>query len=89
VWTSRALCPDGGCIGVIGLDGRCKVCGRAAAAPSPATTDASGNAAASVTDEAGDAVGPAPRSAARCSDAACAGAIGPDRRCDVCGKVAA
>jgi hypothetical protein len=26
----RALCPDGGCVGVIGDGGRCKVCGRAA-----------------------------------------------------------
>ena len=26
----RRLCPDGGCIGVIGDDGRCRVCGRAA-----------------------------------------------------------
>lgn len=25
----RRLCPDGACIGVIGWDGRCKVCGRA------------------------------------------------------------
>ena len=23
----RVLCPDGGCIGVVGPDGRCKVCG--------------------------------------------------------------
>jgi hypothetical protein len=23
----RELCPDGGCIGVLGPDGRCKVCG--------------------------------------------------------------
>jgi len=30
-WTSRQLCPDGNCIGVIGPDGRCKVCGRNAA----------------------------------------------------------
>ena len=29
-WTSRRLCPDGGCVGVIGPDGRCKVCGRSA-----------------------------------------------------------
>ena len=28
VWSGRALCPDGGCVGVIGADGRCKVCGR-------------------------------------------------------------
>jgi len=27
----RRLCPDGGCIGVIGSDGRCRVCGRSAA----------------------------------------------------------
>ncbi len=38
-WTARQLCPDGACIGVIGPDGRCKVCGRrtsdaAAEAPS-------------------------------------------------------
>jgi hypothetical protein len=26
----RQLCPDGSCIGVIGDDGRCRVCGRAA-----------------------------------------------------------
>ena len=25
----RELCPDGGCVGLIGADGRCKVCGRA------------------------------------------------------------
>ena len=23
----RELCPDGGCVGVVGVDGRCKVCG--------------------------------------------------------------
>ena len=27
---SRVLCPDGACVGVIGADGRCKVCGAAA-----------------------------------------------------------
>ncbi|HEX3759622.1 MAG TPA: hypothetical protein VHW23_12995 [Kofleriaceae bacterium] len=29
-WDQRQLCPDGSCIGVIGPDGTCKVCGRAA-----------------------------------------------------------
>lgn len=29
-WEQRTLCPDGGCVGVIGPDGTCKVCGRAA-----------------------------------------------------------
>ncbi len=29
-WDRRVLCPDDGCIGVIGPGGTCKVCGRAA-----------------------------------------------------------
>ncbi|HEY4182830.1 MAG TPA: hypothetical protein VGM90_38640 [Kofleriaceae bacterium] len=31
-WTSRQLCSDGGCIGVVGAGGVCKVCGKAAGA---------------------------------------------------------
>lgn len=27
-WENRTLCADGNCIGVIGADGRCKVCGK-------------------------------------------------------------
>ena len=29
-WDQRLLCPDGACVGVIGADGLCKVCGHAA-----------------------------------------------------------
>ena len=29
-WQARKLCSDGGCTGVIGEDGKCSVCGRAA-----------------------------------------------------------
>ena len=29
-WDQRELCPDGACVGVIGDDGLCKTCGRAA-----------------------------------------------------------
>jgi hypothetical protein len=29
-WDRREMCPDGACIGVIGPEGTCKVCGRAA-----------------------------------------------------------
>ena len=29
-WDQRQPCPDGACIGLIGSDGLCKVCGRAA-----------------------------------------------------------
>lgn len=32
-WNRRQLCPDGGCVGVIGPDGTCKVCGTPAATP--------------------------------------------------------
>ena len=27
-WENRILCPDGNCIGIIGPDGRCRVCGK-------------------------------------------------------------
>jgi len=27
-WDQRILCVDGNCIGIIGADGRCKLCGR-------------------------------------------------------------
>ena len=27
-WENRKLCSDGGCIGIIGSDGRCRVCGK-------------------------------------------------------------
>ncbi len=27
-WTERKLCPDDACIGVLGADDRCKVCGK-------------------------------------------------------------
>ena len=79
-WSARHLCPDGACIGVIGLDGRCKVCGRAATA--------------SAVEQAEDgAMAPAADGTAKarvdCPDAACPGAIGADGHCDVCGKVAA
>jgi hypothetical protein len=30
-WKQRKLCSDGACTGVIGDDGKCKVCGKAAA----------------------------------------------------------
>jgi hypothetical protein len=44
-WTSRQLCPDGGCIGVIGAGGKCKVCGRSASSGQPDEPDAAAPAA--------------------------------------------
>ena len=37
-WTKRILCSDGACIGVIGADGRCKVCGKPAKGEAPAAS---------------------------------------------------
>jgi hypothetical protein len=60
--TRRRLCPDGVCIGVIGADGRCKVCGRAddgspvaavgdSASPEPDLADADDDAGADATTD--------------------------------------
>jgi hypothetical protein len=38
-WSSRQLCPEGSCIGVIGTDGTCKVCGRRASPDKPISAD--------------------------------------------------
>ena len=54
-WSSRQLCPDGACIGVIGPDGRCKVCGKRAA-DAPAGAPDSTHSADSATAASGDAV---------------------------------
>jgi hypothetical protein len=102
-WGSRQLCPDGSCIGVIGADGTCKVCGRTA---SGARGGISGPAAVVAAEPApgdepsdpagdpppGDAAPPAEPAAtqhARCADPACSGMIGLDGQCEVCGKVGA
>ncbi|HEY2903383.1 MAG TPA: hypothetical protein VGL59_22555 [Polyangia bacterium] len=101
----RRLCPDGACVGLIGDDGRCKVCGTPAGAerdPAAAdsgaiTWDSSGK------DENDDMT--LPRTLADvarlddtggfnpdrqlCSDGDCLGVIGADGHCNVCGKPAA
>ena len=50
--SKRRLCPDGSCIGVVGDDGRCRVCGRDAGGGKSAAAAAGGMAAvAATTDE--------------------------------------
>jgi hypothetical protein len=81
----RELCSDGGCIGLVGPDGRCKVCGTvsvsAVADPrhrgmqDPRGEDASGE---DDLDEDRDL----------CPDDGCVGLIGPDGTCKVCGTPA-
>lgn len=94
---SRSLCPDELCVGLIGPDGRCKVCGKAgtppaAGLPEAAETSDPPEPAAATDDEASATVGsdsdPAFQDRALCSDDACIGLLGPDGRCKECGKAA-
>ena len=99
----RRLCPDGACIGVIGDDGRCRVCGRTGGGKSaaPGFTPAAGieDADADADDDDGDAdadeksAGPVGAGALDpnrrlCPDGGCIGLIGADGVCNVCGQKA-
>jgi hypothetical protein len=89
----RELCPDGSCIGVIGPDGRCKVCGTVSPTavsdprhvhltpPPPAALD-------EVAVDRGDAGDEAFDERELCPDGACVGVLGADRRCKVCRRAA-
>ena len=95
----RRLCPDGACVGLIGGDGRCRVCGAADAggagvamfsvpADEPEPDDvpqlAAGN---DLADDLGsDAGGGFDSSRRLCPDGDCLGVMGPDGRCKVCGR---
>jgi len=95
----REMCPDGMCVGVIGPDGRCRVCGK------PGSKDASGEPAAPKTGSAKDgpaewrpkappadgdaAAADAPdfaRERVPCPDGMCTGVVGRNGRCGTCGK---
>ena len=87
---NRQLCPDGACVGLIGPDGICNVCGRTAAAaaagqesPEPAAASWTGE-----TGETGESGESGGFDAGRrlCDDGACVGLIGPDGTCNVCGQ---
>lgn len=100
----RRLCPDGSCIGIVGPDGRCTVCGRAA----PGQPGQASAAAALEPDELGadeETFDPSSDDAREpgetgetgatfdpqrrlCSDGACIGVIGKNNRCQVCGRPA-
>lgn len=87
----RRLCPDGACIGVIGDDGRCKMCGRAddgsIVVPSAAMAFGSEDDVeldAVVRAEGSEAFGDDDREL--CPDGACIGVIGSDGKCKECGR---
>ena len=91
----RRLCPDGSCVGLLGTDGVCKVCGThdsgrtgpipaasppALPDPEPEIDDEAGAPTASDAEQAFD---PKRR---LCSDEACVGVVGSDNKCSVCGR---
>lgn len=96
----RELCPDGACVGVIGPDGRCKICGAASPNPPPEARSAQAvevRAEAAPSAEAPDETAPVrprdiegddfdPDRRELCPDGACLGVLGPDGRCKICGK---
>ncbi len=101
-WDRRQLCPDGACIGVIGSDGTCNVCGRAApgydgayrsgpSEPIEEEEDADEDEQVeALVDKAEEAVHDAEWTGRKlCPDGACTGVIGDDGMCKVCGRSAA
>jgi hypothetical protein len=101
--SERRLCPDGSCIGLLGADGRCRVCGRAgdgsaAVSQVPSTHDDQWDDASEAGDSlaAGDAVSSADGEGGGgfrpdrrlCDDGSCVGIIGAGDVCTVCGRPA-
>ena len=98
----RRLCPDGACVGLIGDNGRCKICG----APAGGTPPAAGLEPAPGKDEDTTTLVIEPDSEADapvvvagvagaegfdprrrlCDDGACVGIVGANGLCSVCGR---
>jgi hypothetical protein len=91
----RELCPDGSCTGLLGDDGRCRVCGRAGeptlrpAAGALPSDDAPLDA--TLTPPAGAAPGEGGEDdpftgRELCPDGSCVGVMGANGRCRECGR---
>ena len=96
-WDQRQLCPDGGCVGVIGDNGQCKVCGRVATnwgdernrglVASTDDDEDDDDAEDEGEDHADNVAEPGEWSDRKlCPDGGCIGLIGDDGKCQVCGK---
>jgi hypothetical protein len=92
----RHLCPDGSCIGVLGADGRCKVCGRAGVKgdapyremPVDGEPDEPDDVLADEPGDEDEQDEPGDDDRRLCPDGSCIGVVGDDGRCRVCGKSA-
>lgn len=92
-WDQRQLCPDGGCVGVIGGDGTCSVCGRAAPnwgderrRGKRTTAEVEPEVEAKVVQNDTPAAPDDFENRALCPDGSCIGVIGDDGTCRVCGR---
>ncbi len=101
-WENRRLCPDESCIGIIGPDGRCTECGRRADpvseqassgndAPPSEDRHTASRLAPAIAEIEGTAERMEPadddwQSRRLCPDGNCIGIIGPDGRCNICGR---
>jgi hypothetical protein len=85
---SRELCADGVCTGVIGDDGRCRVCGKSAGEAAEPDADADNHDAPVAEFRALDGAEAFDEDRKLCPDGACVGIMGADGRCKVCGAVA-
>jgi len=90
----RVLCADDACIGLIGPDGKCKVCGLEYTGDEPLpTADGELRPSTEAPVETGAAVSsdlrasaPDPDERVCCGDEACVGIIGADGKCGTCGR---
>lgn len=109
-WEHRLLCSDGGCIGIIGMDGRCKECGKMFKGKLPENFGVKSEAEIKKSDlkkmnqgnlldtennvesqgkEAGDEqeeIDSNWENRILCEDETCIGVVGPDGKCNECGK---
>jgi hypothetical protein len=94
--STRRLCPDGACTGILEEGGWCSECRKTwVNAPTVGTVDAlvddEPNEEAEVlfrSEALGDSTGDFDANRKLCSDGACTGVIGADERCSVCGVAA-
>ena len=90
-WENRILCSDESCIGVIGPDGRCKVCGKPYEDKEPQAEEMDTAPLDDALHQDPDVAPATPfdddwENRTLCSDESCIGVIGPDGRCKECGK---
>jgi hypothetical protein len=97
-WEQRALCPDESCLGVLGTDGRCRLCGLRGDLSQPpepgmqpvaqndAEPPAQDQAAASQSSPSDARSGEDFDERALCDRDDCIGILGPDGACKECGS---